>query len=205
MSSTRPTKRIIGVVGGIGSGKSTVAAELVKLDCALIDADRIGHELLDEATVQDELRRRWGEAVFDARGRVDRTALAERVFGDSGRLGELNEIMHPRMRLRMEERIETAMRDPDVSAVVIDAAVLFEAGWDDLCTHTVFVECPPGQRLRRVRAQRGWDEGIWREREKSQKSLDTKADLCDYSISNSSSVSHLVPQIRKLFNDIVDA
>ena len=198
-SNRHAGKPVIGIVGGIGAGKSTVAAELVKLGCARIDADAIGHALLADPAVQRQIRRRWGEGVFDPQGRVDRRALGETVFADAAQLQALGAILHPRMRRRMEQQIARAQADPRVAAVVVDAAVLFEAGWDDLCTHRVFVRAPRAQRARRVRAQRGWDAPAWRRREKMQISLDKKAAKSDYIINNSSSLSCLHEQVRSIF------
>ena len=198
-------KPVIGVVGGVGAGKSTAAAELARLGCALIDADRIGHELLAEQSVRRELRERWGGRIFNEQGHVDRKALGEIVFSDPDELAALNAVVHPRIRRRMAEQIADFRARSDVPAVVVDAAVLFEAGWNDLCTHLVFVDCPPDERLRRVRAGRQWDEKTWRQREKSQNFLDTKRQMCEDTIDGSSDVSHLVEQLRELFHRIVIA
>jgi len=198
-------KPVIGVVGGVGAGKSTAAAELARLGCALIDADQIGHELLADESVRRQLRKRWGGRIFDDGGCVDRKALGRIVFSDPDELAALNAVVHPRIRRRMAEQIADARARRDVPAVVVDAAVLFEAGWNDLCTHLVFVDCPPDQRLRRVRAGRQWDEETWRQRERSQDFLDTKRQMCEDTIDGSSDVSHLVEQLRKLFHRIVIA
>lgn len=205
MGTPAANKPVIGVVGGVGAGKSTAAGELARLGCALIDADRIGHELLDDESVREQLRERWGERIFDDRGRIDRKALGRIVFSDPDDLEALNAVMHPRIRRRITEQIADARSRKDVPAVVLDAAVLFEAGWNDLCTHLVFVDCPPDQRLGRVRAGRRWDEETWRRRERSQNFLDTKRRMCEYTIDGSSDVSHLVEQLRKLFHRIVIA
>jgi dephospho-CoA kinase len=201
----RRRKPVIGIVGGVGAGKSTVAAELVRLGCELIDADAIGHELLRGPTVRREVRKRWGAGVFSADGQVSRRALAAAVFGRRRELAALNRIMHHRIRRRMERRIAQLRRDPSVPGVVLDAAVLLEAGWDDLCTHVLFVRAPAGLRARRVSAARGWDRRTWRAREKSQISLDTKVKGCYGVVDNSSSVSHLRRQVRRVLHRIVHA
>ena len=193
---------MIGIVGGIGAGKSTVAAELAALGCRVIDADRIGHELLEDPQTRALVLARW-PAAADAAGRVDRHVLGRVVFADAGELAALNAIVHPRIRRRMQEATEQARREPGVSAVAIDAAVLFEAGWDDLCTHLVFVQSPDAARLERVRRTRGWDGQAWRQRENSQFSLDSKRARCEYSVDNSSDVSCLRERIRELFRKIV--
>jgi len=205
MNASSATKPVIGIAGGVGAGKSTVAAELARLGCLVIDADALGHELLGSADVRDALRRRWGGDIFDAAGTVRRERLAEIVFGDPAALAELNRLLHPRMRQEIKARIGRGQADPACPAVVLDAAVLFEAGWDDLCTHLVFVETPDELRARRVEQQRGWDEPTWRRREKSQLPLDRKAAGCLYCVRNSSDVSHLRNEVRNLLHQIVQA
>lgn len=196
------TKPVIGIVGGIGAGKTTAAAEFVALGCRLIDADAIGHELLKDPSVLAEIRDRWPGAVAGPRGPVDRKTLGERVFADPAELDALNRILHPRIRRRMARRIGRALKEPDLAGVIVDAAVLFEAGWDDLCTHRVFVSAPGSRRLGRVARQRRWSRRDWEQREKSQISLDMKEVKCDYTIDNRSSVSRLREHIRELFHRI---
>jgi len=204
MSQGPKGKPVIGIVGGIGSGKSTVAAEFVKLGCVLADADAMGHELLGEPDVQEELARRWGRGILGDDGGVDRVKLGEIVFKDADGLRDLNAVVHPRIRRRLAERIAAAQQQGSTLGVVIDAALLFEAGWDDLCTHTVFVEAPRALRAARV-GQRGWDESELAKREKMQFSLDKKVAMCDYTIRNCTSLPHLSDQIRELFARITNA
>ena len=202
MSQMSSAKPVIGIVGGVGAGKSTVAAELVRLGCALVDGDAIGHDLLCLPEVSERLRCRWGEGIFLPDGAVDREGLGRIVFADPAERRALDEILHPRIRRSMERQIAEMTNRPEVKAVVVDAAVLFEAVWDDLCTHRVFVDCPAEARARRVLLGRRWDRATWAAREKSQFSLDKKARMCDYMLSNSSSVSHLVEQVRSFFCEI---
>jgi len=196
-------KPVIGLLGGIGSGKSTVAAELARLGCAVVDADRIGHELLTDPTVKDRLRALWGEGILDAAGGVSRPAVARRVFGSPEHLAELNALLHPRIRERMIARIAAAQTDPAVQAVVVDAALLLETDWQDLCTCFVFVQAGDGDRAARVARERGWDRAEWQRREKSQKPLDIKAAGADHVIDNSSSLSCLRERVRTIFHGIV--
>ena len=196
------SKPVIGIVGGIGAGKSTAAAEFVALGCKLVDGDAIGHQLLREPDVLREVRRRWGEGVVGADGHVDRNALGERVFADEVELRALNEILHPRIRRRMARQIARAQRTPGARGVVVDAAVLFEAGWDDLCSHRVFVATNAEDRFGRIARQRAWTRPTWQQREKSQIPLDKKRARCDYTIENCFGVSRLREQIRELFHRI---
>ncbi len=197
MESPTTNKPVIGLIGGIGAGKSTVADEFVRLGCVKIDADRIGHALLAETDVQAEIRERWGEAVFGPDDGVDRVALGAVVFRDAEALAALSAILHPRIGGEIAERVARAQREPDVAGIVVDAAVLLEAGWDAMCTHVVFVQAPAERRVQRVCDQRGWASDDWQGREKMQISLDKKASQSDYTIDNSSSASHLREQVRR--------
>ncbi len=196
-------KPVIGVVGGIGSGKSTVAAEFGHLGCLVIDGDAIGHEVLGDEQVKDKILQRWGANVIDGNGRVDREALGRIAFSDSEELKALNRITHPHIRRRIQENIREAEKNDRVPASVLDAAVLYEAGWDDMCTHTVFVEADESTRRRRTRSQKGWSRDEWKQRENLQFSLDIKRDMCDYIIVSSSDVSHLRQQVSDIFNRII--
>jgi len=200
-----PRKPVIGLLGGIGSGKSTVAAELVRLGCGLVDADAIGHELLEEPQVKEQIRRLWGPEAFDEAGRVDRAALAEIVFRSPDDLAALNAVMHPRMRRRMAERIESLLAKPEVPAVVVDAALLLETNWHELCSTFVFVSAPDRLRTRRVAEARNWDQSTWKQRENSQKPLDIKASRAEHVIDNSSDLPCLRERVRSLFHRIVHA
>ncbi|MHC4716301.1 MAG: dephospho-CoA kinase [Planctomycetota bacterium] len=199
----RGPKPVIGLLGGVGAGKSTVAAELAGLGCAVIDADAVGHELLADPEVKRELHRLWGDGVLDEAGEVDRSAVAERVFDDPDALAALNATMHPRMRRRMLERVERMRADPDVAAIVLDAALLLETDWQELCTDFVFVRADDQQRAERTRKSRGWSPANWARREKSQKALDIKAARAEYVIDNRSCLSCLREQVRTLFHEIV--
>ena len=192
---------VIGLLGGIGSGKSAAAGYFAELGAAVIDADELGHQVLEEPEVRQALVERWGEGVLTA-GRVDRRRVGEIVFADASQLAFLNALTHPRIARLIARRLAAARADASVPAVVLDAAVLLEAGWDRFCTDRVFVQAPPSQRAARV-GRRGWDESAWREREKSQISLDTKAAQCQYTMDNSSSLSCLREQVHRIFHKIV--
>ena len=99
-------KPVIGILGGIGSGKSTVAAEFGKLGCAVIDADRIAHEMLDEPTVKKQIIETFGNSILDSNSRIDRAKLANLAFADADSLAKLNAIVHPPVLAEVERRIE---------------------------------------------------------------------------------------------------
>ncbi len=195
---------VIGLVGGVGSGKSTAAAEFAALGCAVVDADKIGHELLGDDEVRSLIAERWGGCVIRDDGSVDRAALGEIVFGDADEREHLNAIMWPRMDAIIADRLAALRRRPGVPAVVLDAAVMFEAGWDRFCTHIIFIEASPEVRAARA-AGRGLSGRQWQVRENSQISLDSKRGRCYRVIDNSFSVSHLREQVRHVFRRIAHA
>ena len=201
----REGKPVIGLLGGVGAGKSTVAAELAALGCGVVDADAVGHQILREPDVKARLAERFGPDILGSDGEIQRPRLAERAFVSAEATAALNAIMHPRMRRRMAERIEVLRADPAIPAVVLDAALLLETDWQELVTHFVFVSAPAEARARRVAEARGWDRSAWAARENSQKPLDIKAASAEYVVDNSSSLSALREQVRSVFHRIVQS
>jgi dephospho-CoA kinase len=198
-----PTEKpLIGIIGGIASGKSTVAAEFAKLGCAVIDADAIVHELLREDAVRDEAVRIFGPGVLNACGEADRERLATIVFADARRLSALNGILHPRVLQRTTELIARYNGDSRIKAVVLDMPLLVEVGWADRCDRVVFVECDRKRRAERARRKGLLDDRDIEIRENSQISLDKKATLADIIVNNNSDFSALVRQINEIFSDI---
>ena len=195
-------KPLIGIIGGIASGKSTVAAEFARLGCAVIDADAIVHELLREDAVRDEAVRLLGPGVLNACGELDRGKIARIVFADTRQLDALNKVIHPRVLQRTEELIAQYNTDSHVKAIVLDMPLLVEAGWADRCDSVVFVECDRKRRIERARRKGLLDEREIEIRENSQISLDKKVTLADSIVDNNSDVSTLVGQVKKIFSDI---
>jgi dephospho-CoA kinase len=198
---------VFGIVGGIGSGKSSVALWVATRnpDVVLINGDEVGHEVLTLDTVKDAVRRRFGNDVFDAAGQIDRRSLGQQVFGpnDDQKLArhDLEQIVHPRIRETFEKRIaEAALAGK--RAVLLDAAVLFEAGWNDLCHAIVFIEVPRAQRLGRLHAGRGWDEAEVERREASQVSLETKRNRSQFVIDNARSIHEAGRELEQRLSQI---
>ena len=194
-------KPVIGILGGIASGKSTVAAEFAKLGCKVIDADDIVHELLERAAVKEKIAARFGRAILDLTGKIDHKKLAAVVFDDVDKLSSLNEIIHPFVLRRAEELIARYDRQDQVKAIVLDMPLLVEVGWAERCDKLIFVDCK--QELRVARAKKkGFDQNQLKIREKFQISLDNKISLADNTVINNSDFSALVRQIADIFSDI---
>ena len=180
----------MGLVGGVGSGKSTLARRAAELyGFAVIDGDAAGHRALADASVKSRLRERFGDAVFTTDGSVNRSAVARLVFGPTpdhtSAKADLEKITHPEIRREFREQIAAA-RAAGAPAVLLDAAVLVEAGWRDLCDALIFVDAPREMRRSRV-AERGWSEAEWQRREASQLSVEEKRRRADVIIENSDS------------------
>lgn len=168
---------VIGILGGVASGKSLVTQQLQQLGAATLDADKIGHEVLKEADVKQALRARWGDNIFGDDGEVQRSALAKIVFApppDGPRsLRELEQITHPRISARLQTQLAAWRKTSSLPAVVLDAPVLLKAGWNQLCDQILFVEATEEQRRARA-ATRGWSAADFAAREAAQESLAEK-------------------------------
>ena len=201
---TRGKKPLIGILGGMYSGKSTVAAELAKLGCAVIDADSISHQLLEEKDVVKKIVRVFGKEILDGKGKISRSALANRVFGDPAKLKTLTGILHPLVITRVEELIKQYQPRPDVKAIVLDIPLLVEVGWEKRCDHLIFVDCAPPLRLERAKKTGVFEADQLKIRENLQISLDKKKRIADNIVDNNSDLSGLSKQIACIFTNIMD-
>jgi len=197
-------KPIIGILGGVGSGKSTVADEFAKLGCKVIDADKIAHKLLDKKTVQDRIVALFGKNILDSSGKIDRKKLADIVFADADKLSSLNKIVHPFVLGRAEELIERYNRQNQVKAIVLDMPLLVEVGWAKRCDKLIFVDCGRQLRIDRAKKLGIFGENQLKIRENFQISLDNKANIADNMIDNNSDLSGLAKQVADIFSYIVD-
>jgi dephospho-CoA kinase len=177
--------KVFGLTGGVACGKSFVASCLAELGAVVLDADKLGHEVLAEPEVIAALRARWGDSILHHDGSIDRRAVAKIVFAPAGAAERrfLEEISHPRIAEHLRQGIDRA-RQHQAPAVVIDAALLVEAGWHKLCHSVVFISVPRDVRLARA-AARGWSEADVLAREAAQLPLDEKRHHSGYVIDNS--------------------
>ena len=170
-------KPIIGIVGGIGSGKSFVARLLGELGCAVIDSDAVAHAVYAEPAIKETLVGWYGPGVLNDRGEVDRKVVARSIFHDAEHRTRLEQLVHPRIHAEREREMSRVAGDPAVVAFVWDSPLLVEAGLHSQCDAVVFVDVPHEERLRRVRETRGWDAAELQRREASQLPLDEKRRL----------------------------
>jgi dephospho-CoA kinase len=185
-------------VGGIGAGKSAVAAEFARRGARVIAGDALGHEALAQPSVREAIARRWGPDLLDEKGEVQRKRLAAVVFADAQERKALEEMTHPWIRRRIEQEVQSARRHDGPGLVVVDAAVLLEAGWNGVCDRLVYVDAPREVRLARVRAARGWAEPDLEGREAAQLPLTWKRGRADHVLDNSSTPENLSRQVDDL-------
>jgi len=194
---------ILGIVGGIGSGKSFVSDAFVANGAARFDADKEAKLLYERADFLDVLRARWSNA-FDSQGVLNRSALARIVFEptEQGRaeLEFLNDAFAPFLRVRYETWLQE-LREQSVPLAILDAPLLFERGWNAQVDYVVFVDASLPTRLRRV-AARGWNDDELKRREACQLPLDYKRERSDFIVYTDRDDSQVPEQLMKIIDQI---
>ena len=198
-----PQRPIIGIVGGIGAGKSLVAQIFSDLGAAHIDADTLTREAFEAASVKDSIRLAWGNEVFEPDGRVNREKLSERVFASRSDLRRLEAIVHPWIGRRRKQLYAAIARRDDVKAVALDSPLLFEANADFECDYVVFVDCCLETRAQRLAGRHGWDKQELVKRESKQLPLDFKRNRADYIVDNNSDTNALRRKVESVFSRII--
>lgn len=198
-------KPIIGLAGGIGSGKSVVARLLGELGAGVISSDQLNREELAAPEVLAQLREWWGDKAIDAWGQADRDSIRAIVGQDESWRRRLEALLHPRISARCEVMTAELSKDARIRAIVWDSPLLFEAGLAERCDYIVFVDSSPQARLDRVVRDRHWTRVDWERFEKSQQPLDIKRELADYIVDNNSDIDALRRQVEGVFSRILTA
>lgn len=194
---------VIGIAGGIGSGKSTVARALAEAGCLLYDADAEVARLYEREDVLATLRGWWGPEVAPEGEGLDRVTVAGIIFEDPSQRERLEGYLFP---LLADERADLIWQaeEQGAPAVVIDAPLLYEAGLDTECDVVFFVDTPRDARLRRLRERAGWDAGELDRREKAQLPLDAKRERADYTVDGSGTPADMARDARRLLEDVLN-
>ena len=190
--------RVIGLAGGIGSGKSTVAQAFRAAGAEVFDADDCVRKLFGSPEVKGELVGAFGPAVLGPDGSVDRAGLADRVFADAHERARLEGVLHPRVTAEAEAWLDDA-GSRGVRWAVLDVPLLFEVAMDDWCDTVVFVEASRRARLERVSA-RGWDGSELDRREAAQMDIDEKRDRSSSVVDNCGEQDEIVAQVRQILD-----
>jgi dephospho-CoA kinase len=193
---------LIGLTGGIGSGKSTVSGRLAAKGAVVIDADAITRELQQPGTeVFDAMVARFGDGIVADDGGLDRQAVADIVFADPDALADLNAIVHPAVGAEIARRLEAEVRTDHV--VVLDVPLLVESGRSDLAA-LVVVDVDPEVAIRRLVEHRGMREDDVRARMANQAAREDRLARADLVIDNSGSPDDLDAEVDRVWEQISD-
>lgn len=197
--------KIIGLCGGSGAGKSAASAAVYALGGEVIDADRVYRELCVPGSVcLAEIADAFGPDALTESGELNRPAVAAIIYGDAEKRALLNAITHSHIKAETEKRI-AAYRENGARAVVVDAPLLFEAGFDKMCDVTVGVVADRDVRIARIVNRDGIDEVSAKRRIDSQISDEKLRERCDHILENNGSVAELYDKASKLLSTIIES
>ena len=192
---------VIGIAGGVASGKSLVTRCFQHFGATVLDGDQIGHEVLQQNVLIQQIVDHFGDGIL-CDGQIDRSRLAHIVFAKApagpAALKKLEAITHPKIGEQITRKLKLARQDPNCQACVLDAPVMFKTGWDKLCNKMVFVETPMGIRIKRA-SERGWDDDELLKREANQISVETKRERATDTIDNSLTKAATFQQAVKMW------
>jgi len=189
--------KAIGLTGGIGSGKSTVARMLATLGAHVINADTVGHEVYAPGTAGwQRVTGRFGEEILGEAANIDRRKLGAIVFADPQALRDLNAIVHPLIGAEIERRVRAYGESGATIPVVIEAAILLEANWTTLVDQIWVVCANAGDVVERVRAERGMAEEQTRARIRAQLSDAERRNAADVVLENNGTLAELEARVR---------
>ena len=190
---------VIGLTGGILTGKSTISEMLAEKGAVIIDADKIGHKAYQpQTTVWRAVVDAFGDGILKEGGEIDRKKLAEIVFSDPKALARLNGIMHPQMHSMIREEIER-LKGEGVDLVVLEAAVLIEANWTDLADEVWVTAAPEETAVERLKNTSGLTEEQARARIRSQLSAEERAEHADVIIDTNCELSEVRAKVDDLW------
>ncbi|MBA7698736.1 Dephospho-CoA kinase [subsurface metagenome] len=193
--------KVIGLTGGIGSGKSAVSRFLAGLGASVIDADRVGHDVLRNPEIRREIAGAFGKQVVTTGGEIDRSRLGEAVFGNTEALERLNKITHPGIRRIIEIQFND-MRQRGVRVVVLEAPLLVEADWASTVDEVWVVVAPEAAVIERLRERSGLSEAESLARIRSQISSEARAKHADVVIDNNGNLDELKAKVEALWQHL---
>ena len=195
MEHVHSTKPIVGLVGGIGAGKSLAAKLFAERGARVIDADALGHEALRQTEIRDAVQGRWGSEVIGNDGEVNRRKVRSIVFADPEERTALQALVFPWIDRHIRKEIAQADADPKVRLIVLDAAIMLETGWDKVCRSVIYIDASRDRRLARLIENRGWNAQQLTANEQAQMSTEEKRARADYVLMNEGSPEDLARQI----------
>ena len=191
--------RLIGVTGGVGAGKSEVLNYIKKhYKCRIYLADDVAHLVkVKGEECYYELVSLLGEDILQEDGEINKSAMAAKIFADDALLEQVNEIVHPQVRIYLEKRIREAQEDVDTEIMFIEAALLIEAGYKELVDELWYIYADVEVRKKRLMSSRGYSEEKIHQIMEAQLSEEVFRKECDFVIDNSGTLADSYRQIRK--------
>ena len=191
--------KVIGLTGGIGSGKSTVSRFLAELRAVIIDADKVGHEAFKPDTeAWREVVAAFGKQILTLTNEIDREKLGEIVFNNPELLSRLNQIMHPRMYEMVKAQLKEYRRQ-GIRIVVLDAPLLLEADWTSLVDEVWVTAAPESTVLRRLKEKPGLSEQQALARLRSQMPTEERIKRAEVVINTDCSLDELKAKVKELW------
>ena len=192
---------VIGLAGGIGSGKSSVSHILEELGAVVFDADRVGHQIyLPGTDGWKAIVETFGDDVVAPDGQIDRKALGGKVFSDPAEMTKLNAIAWPRIKQKLADGIQEQL-SAGAEVIVVDAAVMIEAGWTDLTDEVWVTTSPEAQVIKRIQARNNLTEDQIQARIASQMSTEERVSHADVVIENDGDLEDLQRKVSSLWQD----
>lgn len=194
--------KIIGITGGIGTGKSTVLTLLKQEYSAyIVEADKLAHKLmLPGGTAYEQIVDTFGADILNAEGVIDRNRLGAIVFKNPDALGKLNEVVHPAVKKYILQDIELKKKEGSAQYYVIEAALLIEDGYKMICDELWYIYVEKEERIRRLLAARGGNREKWEQIIGNQSSENYYHTNCDYVIDNGKSFEHTANIVKELLS-----
>ncbi|MFC1725644.1 dephospho-CoA kinase [candidate division KSB1 bacterium] len=203
-STNKKRLPVIGLTGGIGTGKSTAAFYFKELGAKIIDADKVGKYLVDtDETVKQEIKSSFGEEYFDNGGNLKRKELGEVVFSDINTLQKLNNILHPLMIRNIEQQVNSLIYLDDYKMIIVDAAIIFETKQEKKFDFIVTVSSIIDKCRERIITRDGITIENFNNRVKSQLDLKIKEQNSDYIIYNNGTQDELKKEVQRVFDSVL--
>jgi dephospho-CoA kinase len=194
---------LVGLTGGVASGKTTVSEILREEGAEIIDADEIARRLVEPLQpAWSEIKEVFGDEIFDAKGMLLRKKLAARVFSDPGQRKRLNQILHPRIGREIQDRLREIVKRNPCAVVIVDAALLVETGNYRDMDKVIVVASSAAQQVARMKIRDGLEEEQARAVLSSQAPMEEKLKVADFVISNEGSLEETKKRAREIFEEL---
>lgn len=195
----------VGLTGGIGSGKSTVAGYFMGKGAYVVDFDRLAHQTQDPGSpAWDQIVKSFGKDVLNNDGTVNRSRLGEIVFGDREKLHILNDIVHPAVLMKWREHVDDILKRRSDAVVIADIPLLIETGWQDFFDVVILVHVSPDVQVSRIMARNGCSRREALDRVDSQMPIDDKIVYADFVIHNETSLRDTARRVDEIWVTLIE-